>query len=397
MATGEHEGAVPDFLRMDHAVSADPANAKETGSWHGWPTKDIKPVTLTDDEGRTVRIRTPVMDLEGPITPTDLHYTVQHFAVPPVVHANDWKLEIFGEVKTPLTLNFEQVRHFPGRSVRTVMECSGSDATYFEYFRGEGPRPSRTQEGMILSASEWTGVPLAAVLYEAGLTAKSLYVRAEGNDLGVPATATEGTKPFYYDKGLPMEKALHPDTILAWAQNGQLLEHLHGAPVRLLVPGWSGNWSVKWLNKLEIMKQEPTCWYHYEFYYYGTSATDPNKELITTIGVKSIITHPNDDTETMSPGIHMIRGYAWSGAGAIAQVEVSVDGGETWHSAHIEPPRERFMWARWSYHWNVRHKGRYTLMSRATDEVGRVQSREPLYNNMRKNFSAIVGYTVTVA
>ena len=95
--------------------------------------------------------------------------------------------------RTPLTLNFDQLRRFPGRSVRTVMECSGSDATFFEYFKGEGPKPSRTQEGMILSASEWTGVPLGAVLHEAGLTAKSLYVRAEGNDLGVPPTAAEGT------------------------------------------------------------------------------------------------------------------------------------------------------------------------------------------------------------
>jgi DMSO/TMAO reductase YedYZ molybdopterin-dependent catalytic subunit len=382
----KEEGPVPDFLRMDQPVSSDPANAKKTGNWHGWPTKDINPVTLTDNEGRTVRIRTPVMDLEGLITPTHLHYTVQHFDVPPVV-----------EVKSPITLNFDQLRRFPARSVRTVMECSGSDATYFEYFKGEGPKPSRTQEGMILSASEWTGVPLAAVLHEAGLTAKSLYVRAEGNDLGVPPTAPQGTKPFYYDKGLPIEKALHPDTILAWAQNGQLLEHLHGAPARLLVPGWSGNWSVKWLTKLEVMKQEPDCWYHYEFYYYGTSPDDPDKELITTIGVKSIITQPNDDTETMSPGIHMIRGYAWSGAGAIDQVEVSVDGGETWRSAHIEQPRDRFMWVRWSYRWDVRQKGKYTLMSRATDEVGRVQSREPRYNNMRKNFSAIVGYSVTVA
>src|SRR5437870_5698272 len=194
MATTKEEGAVPDFLRMDQPVSSDPANAKKTGNWHGWPTKDINPLTLTDDEGRTMRIRTPVMDLEGLITPTNLHYTVQHFGVPP--------------------------------------------------------------------------------------------------------TAAEGTKPFYYDKGLPIEKALHPETILAWAQNGQLLEHLHGAPVRLLVPGWSGNWSVKWLNKLEIMEQEPNCWYHYQFYFYGTSADDPNKELITTIGVKSIITQPNDDTET---------------------------------------------------------------------------------------------------
>ena len=230
MAPNDEE-TVPDFLRMDQAVSSDPANARKTGNWLGWPTKDITPVTVKDNKGRTVRIRTPVMDLEGLITPTDLHYTVQHFAVPPVVESSAWELKIFGEVKNPLTLNFDQLRRLPARSVHTVMECSGSDATYFEYFKGEGPKPSRTREAMILSASEWTGVPLAAVLNEAGPTAKSLYVRAEGSDQGVPPTAAPGTKPFYYDKGLPIEKALHPDTILAWAQNGQLLEHLHGAPV----------------------------------------------------------------------------------------------------------------------------------------------------------------------
>jgi DMSO/TMAO reductase YedYZ molybdopterin-dependent catalytic subunit len=381
---------------MDQPINSAPENAKKTGNWYGWPTKDITPITLTDDEGRIVRIRTPVMDLEGLITPTHLHYTVQHFAVPPLVASADWELKVVGEVETSLTLSFEQLQQFPARSVRTVMECSGSDATFFEYFKGEGPKPSRTREGMILSASEWTGVSLAAVLHEAGLTAKSRHVRAEGNDFGVPPTAAEGTQPFYYDKGLPIEKALHPDTLLAWAQNGQLLEHLHGAPVRLLVPGWSGNWSVKWLTKLDVTEQEPDCWYHYQFYYYGTSPDDPDKELITTIGVKSIITQPSDDKKQMSPGVHMIRGYAWSGAGAIDQVEVSVDGGETWHSAHIEQPRDRFMWVRWSYRWDARQKGTFILMSRATDEVGRVQSNEPRYNNMRKNFSAIVGHPVTL-
>ena len=396
MATRQDD-VVPDFLRMDDAIGSDPANANKTGDWNGWPTKDLNPVTLMDDEGRTVRIRTPVMDLEGLITPTDLHYTVQHFDVPPVVATDQWELKIHGEVKNSLTLNFDQLRRFPGRSVRTVMECSGSDATFFEYFKDEGPKPSRTQECMILSASEWTGVPLAAVLNAAGLSDKSLYVRAVGNDEGVPATAAEGTKPFYYDKGLPMQKALHPDTILAWAQNGQLLEHLHGAPVRLLVPGWSGNWSVKWITGLEILDHMPECWYHYEFYYYGDSPEDPNKELITTLGVKSIVTQPNDDTEEMAKGVHMIRGYAWSGAGAISEVHVSTDGGDTWHSAHIEAPRhDRFMWVRWSYRWDADKAGKYTIMSRASDEVGRVQSREPRYNNMRKNFSAIVGYPVTV-
>lgn len=210
MPATKEEGAVPNFLRMDQRVSSDPANTKKTGNWHGWPTRDLTPVTLTDNEGRTVRIRTPVMDLEGLITPTHLHYTVQHFAVPPVVETEAWALRITGAVKSPLTLSFDQLRRFPARNVRTVMECSGSDATYFEYFKGEGPRPSRTKEGMILSASEWTGVPLAAVLHEAGLTAKSLYVRAEGNDQGVPPTAAEGTKPFYYDKGLPIERRSIP-------------------------------------------------------------------------------------------------------------------------------------------------------------------------------------------
>ena len=396
MATRQDD-VIPDFLRMDDAIGSDPANVNKTGNWRGWPTKELNPVTLMDDDGRTVRIRTPVMDLEGLITPTDLHYTVQHFDVPPVVPTDQWELKVHGQVKNELTLNFDQLRRFPGRSVRTVMECSGSDATFFEYFKDEGPKPSRTQECMILSASEWTGVPLAAVLNAAGLDDKSLYVRAIGNDEGVPATAAEGTLPFYYDKGLPMQKALHPDTILAYAQNGQLLEHLHGAPVRLLVPGWSGNWSVKWITDLEIMDHMPECWYHYEFYYYGNSVDDPNKELITTLGVKSIVTQPNDDVENMPKGTHMIRGYAWSGAGAISEVDVSTDGGDTWHSAHIEAPRhDQFMWVRWSYRWDANKSGDYTIMSRASDDVGRVQSREPRYNNMRKNFSAIVGYPVTV-
>lgn len=396
MATRQQEGAVPNFLRMDVEAGAKPASTWAGGGWHGWPTKELKPVTLSDAQGRLTRVRAPVMDLEGLITPVELHYVVQHFDVPEVVPADKWALTVDGEVKRPLSLTYEDLRRFPGRSVRTVMECSGSDATYFEYFQGKGPKPSRTKECMILSASEWTGTPLAAVLNEAGLTDKAAYIRAEGWDKGVPATAAPGTDAFFYDKGLAREKALHPDTILAWAQNGQLLEHLHGAPVRLLVPGWSGNWSVKWLRRLEVMDRIPDCWYHYNFYYYADSPDDPNKELITTIGVKSIVTQPNDATDMLPRGKHVIRGYAWSGAGAINQVEVSVDGGRRWHAAHLEEPRERWMWVRWSYLWDARKPGQYCVMSRATDEVGRVQSHQPRYNNMRKNFSAIVGYDIAI-
>jgi DMSO/TMAO reductase YedYZ molybdopterin-dependent catalytic subunit len=329
------------------------------------------------------------------MTPTHLFYVVQHFAVPQPVAPEHWRLTIDGTVKRPLEITYEVLRRLPARTVRTVMECSGSDANYFEYFQGMGQKPLRCEEAMILSAGEFTGVPLAAVLEQAGIGARAAHVRAEGWDQGVPASASPGTKPFFYDKGLPLEKALHPDTILAWAMNGELLEHLHGAPVRLVVPGWSGNWSVKWIRRLELLEQPPDCWYHYNFYYYGSSPNDPNKELITTIGVKSIVTSPRDDQTTLPRGLHILRGRAWSGGGAITRVEVSVDGGETWHAAHLEEPRERWMWVRWSLPWEA-ESGQYYVMSRATDEVGRVQPRQPRYNNMRKNFNAIVGYEITV-
>ena len=398
MATQRKQDTVnPDLLCLEEATKTEPhPGTEEDERSMGWPTKKLKAVTLTDEQGRVIRVRAPVMDLEGLITPTEFHYVVQHFGVPEPVRAEGWTLTVEGEVKRPLKLNYEELRRFPGRTVRTVMECSGSDADFFEYTKGEGPRPSRTEECMILSASEWTGTPLAAILNEAGLTGKAMSIHAEGWDKGVPPTAVPGTEEFYYDKAVPLEKALHPDTLLAWAQNGQLLEHLHGALVRLLVPGWPGNWSVKWLRRLEVLDHPGDCWYHYNFYYYGDSPDDPDKELITTIGVKSIVTCPRDDDSTLPRGLHVLRGYAWSGAGAITQVEVSVDGGETWLPTRLEEPRDRFMWVRWSYLWDAQKPGEYSIMSRATDEVGRVQSKEPRYNYMRKNFSATVANEVTI-
>ena len=392
------EDVAPDavFTQTPPAPPPPQPDARDRSTWNGWPSRNTaEPRVIMDDQQRITRIRTPVMELEGHMTPTHLFYVVQHFAVPEPIRTEDWHMTIAGEVHHALTLTYEDLRRMPARTVRTVMECSGSDANFFEYFKGEGPRPKRTEEGMILSAGEFTGVPLATVLARAGLRHNAAHIRVEGWDRGVPPTAQPGTQPFYYDKGVPLEKALHPDTILAWAQNGEALEHLHGAPVRLLVPGWSGNWSVKWVQHIEVLAEPPDCWYHWQFYYYGTGPDDPHKELLTTIGVRSLVTFPRDDQTTIAHGTHVLRGRAWSGAGAITQVEVSVDGGQTWHAAHLEPPRERWLWVRWSYLWEAQ-PGQYAIMSRATDEVGRVEPQIPRYNFMRKNFSAIVATDTTV-
>jgi DMSO/TMAO reductase YedYZ molybdopterin-dependent catalytic subunit len=399
MAIQPQEDIVAPDAVFTHTPPAPPTpqrDGTDRSTWNGWPSRNTaQPRVIIDDQERITRIRTPVLDLEGHMTPTHLFYVVQHFAVPEPMRPEDWRVAIDGEVKQPITLTYEDLRRLPARTVRTVMECSGSDANFFEYFKGEGPRPNRAEEGMIASAGEFTGVPLATVLAQAGLNHRAAHVRVEGWDRGVPATAKPGTPPFYYDKGLPLEKALHPDTILAWAHNGELLEHLHGAPIRLLVPGWSGNWSVKWVQRIEVTAEPSDCWYHWQFYYYGTSPDDPNKELITTIGVRSLVTFPRDDQTILPRGTHVIRGLAWSGAGAITQLEVSLDGGQTWHATHLEAPRERWLWVRWSYVWEAQ-PGQYRIMSRATDEVGRVEPQTPRFNNMRKNFSAIVATDVTV-
>ena len=128
--TTQQEGAIPDFLRME-GPKGDPWTPGRSGQgkWYGWPSKDLQAVTLLDEEGRTKRVRAPVTELEGLITPTELHYVVQHFDVPDVVPSEKWALSVTGQVKRPLDLTYEALRRYPGRTVRTVMECSGSDAT----------------------------------------------------------------------------------------------------------------------------------------------------------------------------------------------------------------------------------------------------------------------------
>jgi len=232
-------------------------------------------------------------------------------------------------------------------------------------------------------------------------------VRMEGFDRGQPDLAVQyrsvGRSDFKlvdpgvinYEKGLPIAKALHPDTLLAWSMNGEYLLHIHGAPVRAVVPGWSGNWWVKWLQKIDVLKHMPECYYQKHYFVYGRSPDDPNKEMITAMGVRCIITDPLDEDSPLERGAHKIRGLAWSGMGAITRVEVSIDEGRTWTDAHLEEPCERWLWVRWSHLWEANAPGHYRIMARATDETGRVQPQIP-WNYQRKHFDGIVPTDVTV-
>ena len=406
------------------------------GDWLlGWPDRK-RPAIIPgkDAEGRVINGRAPVTELAGLMTPTEAYFIVSHLETPEPVYPGDWKLAVKGDVERPFELDFDGLMKLPGRTVRAVTECAGNDAGFFDYLRKGARKPSRINrqdmqkraerriKGALpsgeelssestttcaVSAGEFTGVSLAEVLERAGVGPGAVCVRARGFDRGRPDLAviyqSAGTLDLeipdpgviHFEKALPLEKALDPDTLLAWAQNGEYLWHVHGAPVRLIVPGWSGNWWVKWVEALEVMSTTPRPFYQTEYFVYGKSARDPNKPPLTAMGVRNIITEPLDEDSPLPRGSHMIRGRAWSGMGAIDRVEVSLDGGKTWSDAHLEEPRERWLWRRWSYLWEVDRPGEYRIMARATDAAGRVQPQTP-WNYQRKHFDWIVPTEITI-
>jgi DMSO/TMAO reductase YedYZ molybdopterin-dependent catalytic subunit len=383
--------------------------------------------------------RTPFLDLEGLITPTDAAFVNAQVQMPEPVHPEEYSFSIFGEVENPLQCTLQDVRKLPGRTVRAVIECAGNEADFFNYHAagGAGVKPSfdlSGQDGIhwrlsgkkreqpiadaatllktipstcMLSGGEWTGVPFFEVLKRARVKPGAVAIRLEGWDRGRPdpillyrSAARTDFKVFdpgviNYDKGLPIEKALHPDTILAWAHNGEYLQHVHGAPLRLVVPGWAGNWWVKWISKIEVMNRMPDCYHQTHYFVSGKSPDDPNKKMMTALGVKSVITEPRDEDSPLTAGEYAIRGLAWSGEGRITRVEVSLDAGATWRDAHIEYSPDRWLWKRWSFLWQVAKPGQYTIMARATDEKGRTQPQTE-WNFLRKHFDGIVPVKVTV-
>ena len=406
------------------------------GDWiMGWP--DRKRLELQggkDADGRVLSGRTPILDQEGLLTPTDSSYVVTQLDMPEPVHPDDWSLQIGGEAERELTLSLEGLRNFAGRSVRAVIECAGNDEGYFDYERRRMPKPSRRYvpdlsrrpamkasralpgndelaaemgNTCAMSGGEFTGVPLAEVLRHAGLKPGAQWVWLKGFDRGRPDpavqyrsmgrvdVAVEDPGVIHYDKALPLDKALDPDTLLACAQNREWLLHVHGAPVRCIVPGWSGNWWVKWLSHIEVTREMPPCYHQTKYFVYGASPEDPVKPMLTAMGVRCIITSPLDDDSPLERGSHAIRGLAWSGMGRIARVEVSVDGGGSWNEAHIEEPRGRWLWVRWSWLRHAAAPGASGLLTRATDEAGRVQPQTP-WNYQRKHFDGIVPSDVTV-
>lgn len=293
---------------------------------------------------------TPLQDLHGMVTPSDLHFERHHAGIPKIDPARH-ELLIHGMVERPLKFGLVDLLRFPAVTRTCFLECSGN----FDYTAG----PETTPQMLcgLTSQSEWTGVALSTVLREAGIRPGATWLLAEGSDAAVMT------------RSIPIEKAMD-DAIVAYAQNGEAVRPAQGYPVRLLLPGWEGNTNIKWLRRIEasdrpFMTREETAKYTEPIL--GQKA----RTFSFTMDARSVITTPTYPQQ-LDKGWNEIRGIAWSGRGRIAKVEVSSDGGRRWDAARLFGPVLKKAHTRFGLPWKWTGGGA-ELLSRATDETGYVQ------------------------
>ena len=297
---------------------------------------------------------TPLDLLHGSTTPSGLHFDVNHHGIPDI-DPDRHSLVIHGMVERPLKFDLERLDRYPSVTRSHFLECSGNGGVLWS--EKPAPLPLAITHGL-LSGSEWTGVPLAALLEEAGVRTGARWVIAEGADSGS------------LSRSIPIDKALD-DSLIALYQNGERLRPGQGYPMRLLNPGFEGNSNVKWLRSLHVTDRPVMS--RFETSRYSDLMPD-GKALQFTLEmeVKSVITRPSSSVTLKEAGVYEISGLAWSGAGKIQRVEVSADGGRSWADALLSDPVLSKMTTRFRIPWRW-GGGPATLQSRAIDETGRVQ------------------------
>jgi sulfane dehydrogenase subunit SoxC len=344
-----------------HANDARPLAPDDPTKLQGPPPTEVGERSPFETPRRTVMknepassSRTPLQDLTGIVTPSDLHFERHHAGVPRI-DPERYTLLIHGLVGEPTIFTLADLKRFPSTSRLLFLECSGNGG---EALRD--PKPDLTPQEIdgLTSVSEWTGVPLALLFREVGALPEARWFLAEGSDAAVMT------------RSIPMGKAWD-DAMIAYAQNGEALRPETGYPARLLLPGWEGNANVKWLRRLELAERpfftrEETAKY-----------TDPlpggkSRMFSFEMDAKSIITFPAYPKKLPSQGYWEITGIAWSGRGRITRVELSVDGGGSWEDAELQDPVLPKCHTRFRKLWNWQGE-KATLVSRATDETGYVQ------------------------
>jgi DMSO/TMAO reductase YedYZ molybdopterin-dependent catalytic subunit len=325
---------------------------------------------LTVRVARPLDAETPVREFASWLTPNEGFFVRSHFGPPPaeLVQADTWRLTVKGLVKDGLSLSLKEVRQFEVVTLTAVLQCSGNGRAHHR------PKvPGVQWERGAVGNAQWTGLRLRDLLQRAGVKPQGLHVQFQGADR--PALATVPL----FTRSIPLAKALHPDTLLAYEMNGRPLPLLHGAPLRVITPGWMAESSMKWLTEISVRADESPGYYMQQAYRVPETSIRLNSGLpgsamvpVERMLVKSLIAAPADG-ETVRSGPVTIQGVAWAGEATVAKVEVSCDDGHTWEVARLLGEEQPYAWRQWQFVWNAGQAGQTAIVCRATDAQGEQQ------------------------
>jgi len=326
---------------------------------------------------RPLDAETPVQEFASYLTPNSRFFVRSHFGPPPaeLLSELNWRLRVGGLVDRPLTFSLKELKQFQEVTLTAVVQCSGNGRA------SHRPKTPGVQwdRGAVGNA-RWTGIRLRDVLTKAGLQTTSRHVQFQGADRPVAVTV-----PLFV-RSIPVEKALHPDTILAYQMNGRPLPLLHGAPVRVITPGWMADSCIKWLTDITVSRDEAQGYYMQTAYRYPTRPVMPGEAIaasdlkpVEAMIVKSLIAQPQDGA-SLVPGPVTVQGVAWTGEGKVVKVELSVDAGRTWEPARFIGEDQPYAWRQWQYIWQATGSGPRTILCRATDAQGDTQPESSSWN-----------------
>jgi len=369
-------GLVPAAMAQGAASPPSPAGAAGAAGKGPqpleFPGKNPGLVVLGD---RPLVAETPEHLLDAATTPIEKFFIRNNGQTPePAANPDAWAIRIEGEVDKPLELTLGELKsRYQPKTYRMVLECGGNGRAFFT----PQARGNQWTNGGV-GCAEWTGVPLADVLKAAGVKDSAKYTAHYGAD---PHLSGDPAKEAL-SRGMPIPKAMEEHSLIVFAMNGEPLPNIHGGPVRLVIPGWPGSLSHKWLNRIVLRDREHDgqgmTGFSYRFpvspMVPGGKGDEKNTRIMESMPVRSIISNPANGTRLPAGTRNVgLQGAAWAGDQTVKAVDLSVDFGATWIPAKLEAPRNRFDWHRWTAALPLPADGYYEIWVRATDSEGRMQ------------------------
>jgi DMSO/TMAO reductase YedYZ molybdopterin-dependent catalytic subunit len=327
----------------------------------------------------------PAHEHDFDVTPSDRMF-VRNNLLTPDIDAAQHRLTLKGLVDKELSWSVEELKKaFPVVTLQGMLECAGSGRTGFQ------PRASGTPWLVTggMGCPTWTGVRLSELLHAAGLKSGAAHVAGQGVDPGMIATAPPVVR------SVPMDKAMDTNTLVAWDMNGAPLPKVHGYPLRLVVPGWVGSASTKWLGTLTVLDAPFKGTYMNSSYVVPKWPVDPGSRMPPeTVSaqawpVKSMITSPAPEARVKGSTTITVRGRAWVGEGSISHVEISVDEGATWQRASLARRGDKYAWRAFSFRYQPERFGYTTFLARAWDDRGNAQPMLPAWNPLGYFWNAV--------